>query len=291
MNKINYLDCVKEDDKDPKKTLRLVESSQQGEELVVLTEQSYSALLSELEQEKNRVNHLSKLCTLGELVATFAHEISNPLLVIRGRTSRMQSFLGEYPEHAEFAPKILKMVDRIGKIVTTVRNFARSSGGDKFENTSVSATISDTLELCENKINRLNIELNTSEDHSLQIFECRHVEITQVLLNLISNSCDAIKDLPEKWIELKTVVSRDYVEFHVIDSGQGIPETIQKKITDSFFTTKAHGEGTGIGLSISKRLVEEHNGELYLNRKNKNTEFVVKLPLIQNLEEIDSDEL
>lgn len=108
---------------------------------------------------------------------------------------------------------------------------------------------------------------------------CVCVQIEQVLLNLLNNAHDATLNGDSPEVEL--AVSRDgqYIVITVTDSGPGIPLDIRDKIMQPFFTTKEIGKGTGIGLSISKGIMEKHKGELYLDQESERTRFVVKLPI------------
>jgi signal transduction histidine kinase len=105
------------------------------------------------------------------------------------------------------------------------------------------------------------------------------VQIAQVLLNLIRNSCDAIERGAEKWIRIAVTRLPDSIEISVSDSGRGIPENVREKIFQPFFTTKEVGRGTGLGLSVSKGIVEAHGGTITLDTKSTHTRFVVTLPL------------
>jgi C4-dicarboxylate-specific signal transduction histidine kinase len=104
------------------------------------------------------------------------------------------------------------------------------------------------------------------------------VQISQVLLNLISNACDAIAERDEKWIRIGAERKNGLVSIYVMDSGTGIPETVREKMFQPFFTTKEIGKGTGLGLSISTGILDAHNGSLSIDSTKPNTCFVVQLP-------------
>jgi C4-dicarboxylate-specific signal transduction histidine kinase len=107
--------------------------------------------------------------------------------------------------------------------------------------------------------------------------ECRAVQITQVLLNLINNAHDAIKENRERWIKLEIKVIGDDVEFRVRNSGQKISKEVVAKIFDPFYTTKRAGEGTGLGLSISLKIAKEHKGILFVDEADAYTCFVLRI--------------
>jgi two-component system sensor histidine kinase DctS len=110
--------------------------------------------------------------------------------------------------------------------------------------------------------------------------ECRAVQISQVLLNLINNACDAISSLNEKWILINAIERNNLIEISVTNSGPKIPAHIREKLMQPFFTTKEVGMGTGLGLSLSKTIAEAHGGRLYLDLGAENTRFVLELPKI-----------
>ena len=108
---------------------------------------------------------------------------------------------------------------------------------------------------------------------------CRDTQISQVLLNLLNNSFDAIAGDPEAWVELSVYQKNEYIEISIVDSGKGISPEIQQKIMHPFFTTKEIGKGTGLGLSISKEIVKSHGGKFFVELDSANTKFVIQIPI------------
>ena len=110
-------------------------------------------------------------------------------------------------------------------------------------------------------------------------------QISQVLLNLLNNAHDAIKELGEnpKWIQID-VHKKDekYIQLSVTDCGHGIPKQHLNKIMQPFFTTKEVGKGTGLGLSISSEIIKNHGGSLTYDAQSKHTRFVIELPMRQS---------
>lgn len=101
----------------------------------------------------------------------------------------------------------------------------------------------------------------------------------QVILNLLNNSYDALESLNEKWIEIKLQKNNNKIVISVTDSGEGIPNNISHKIFEPFFTTKEIGKGPGLGLCISKGIIEGYKGNLYLDKSSFNKCFIIELPL------------
>ncbi|WP_141733885.1 response regulator [Oligoflexus tunisiensis] len=227
----------------------------------------------------------TKLATLGQMAGDIAHEIKNPLSVILGKSRQILSLLSTEPLSVNQINKhtlqIFEAADRTLKIVNGLRTISRLSDEDPFLETKVVELVEDTLSLCEGRFKHEGIKFTIGEYPKNLTIDCRAAEISQVLLNLFNNACDAIESQPDKWITLTIRSDRDVMEFAVMDSGSGITSDIRQKIMQPFFTTKEVGRGFGLGLSISKGLVEGHNGQFSLDESSPHTCFIVKLPLRQ----------
>jgi C4-dicarboxylate-specific signal transduction histidine kinase len=225
----------------------------------------------------------SKMFSLGEMAASIAHELNNPMAVIQGMAwmtqSSAQSGDLNTEKTIESMTKIIKMTERSSKIIKGIRIFARDAAQDPMEPIELNSIIEDTLELCKWRINQKGIKINwQTEDAALSTG--RSVQISQVLLNLFNNASDAVEGLTEPWIEIKLYRDEKKWIISVTDSGNGIDEKISKKIMNPFFTTKPSGKGTGLGLSISQRILKDHCGEIWYDEKSKNTRFCVSLPIL-----------
>lgn len=245
-------------------------------------EQKNTALRSEL------VN-AAKLSSLGEMAGGIAHEINNPLAIITGRCLQLKTQIALSPLEDEVKTKTEAMIlsientaFRIAAIVTGLRAFARKSEKDPFADESLMQVIEDTLSFCRSRFQSADIDLRVlRREQSTIMVRCRSVQLSQVLLNLLNNACDAVESLNERWVEVEVVQKTSTVELRVTDSGRGIPSEISEKMMNPFFTTKAVGKGTGLGLSISLGIVHEHGGSITLDRMCPNTRFVVTLPCLQ----------
>jgi C4-dicarboxylate-specific signal transduction histidine kinase len=133
--------------------------------------------------------------------------------------------------------------------------------------------------LCREKFAYAGIDVGVPEDDLEIEVKCVPEQIGQVLLNLLSNSYDAVKSLETKWVKIEIERSGEFVVLRVTDSGSGISEAIQKKLMQPFFTTKTVGQGTGIGLSISRGIAEKHGGSLEYDPASQQTSFRLKLPV------------
>jgi len=226
----------------------------------------------------------AKMSTLGEMAGGVAHEINNPLAMILGHSTQLVRDLKDEAVSREKmlgkAEKIQTTVERISKIVSALRTFSRNADEDPFQKSKVSAILEDTLNLCSENLKTNQIDLRINGNQNFE-FDCRPTQISQVLVNLLNNSLEAIRGLPEKWIEIKLENVSGKVRISVTDSGHGIPEAIADKVMQPFFTTKEIGKGTGLGLSISQGIVESHGGMISLDRTCSNTRFVLELPSTQ----------
>ena len=244
---------------------------------------SVSFDITEMREKEVVAMQNAKLITLGEMAAGMAHEINAPLGVVVAKTESILLKLREKTVESEkiysSVEAVLKMSNRIGTIVKGLKYFSRNGEDDPLTSMNVAAIIDETLILCENRMFNHEVKLKLiQEDRSISL-ECRPVQISQVLLNLINNAIDAIDGLPVKWIELKVEQVGNEIVIRVTDSGDGIPQKIQEHMMQPFFTTKPPGKGTGLGLSIVSKIVKSHKGFLEIDNTHKNTSFVVRFPI------------
>jgi signal transduction histidine kinase len=237
------------------------------------------------EQEKalaqEQSQQAAKLASLGEMAGSIAHEIKTPLAVITGVLSVLRSELeAPNPELSgllESVQDMEKMSDRIAAIIRGLKSYSRHDEVDPYEPTDLDGIIADTMALCDEVIERTGIKLSIPRVPGLML-ECQPTQISQILLNLITNARHAVEALPAPWITLEVHERGDWLEIVVADSGGGIPPHLREKIFQPFFTTKARGVGTGLGLSVSHKIAVAHGGSLKLDGDAPTTRFVLVLP-------------
>jgi PAS domain S-box-containing protein len=234
-------------------------------------------------EQQSKIISIGKLSELGEIASGIAHEINNPLSVISNINDliaiEIETDSLNTTELSNYNDKINAMVFRINKIVKNLKKFARDGSDSDFENASLEEIVTDSTELCSTKYKNHDIELIIDPiPKSIQI-ECRPVQISQVLVNLLNNAFDAIQTLPQpRWIKITCEeLNPDQIQLAVTDSGLGVPDNLREKIMQPFFTTKEIGKGTGLGLSLSKNILETHGGKLTLDPKSPNTKFCLIL--------------
>jgi signal transduction histidine kinase len=156
--------------------------------------------------------------------------------------------------------------------------FARDGSRDPFQSENPILLVNQVIESCAFKAKKMNVELRSDIKNPYLSLECRSTEISQLLINLIQNGCDAVQALDERWVEVKVEEKGEAIEFHIRDSGLGIPQELLRDIFNPFFTTKAVGQGTGLGLSIAKSIVENHSGTIEVDSLSHHTTIVVSIP-------------
>ena len=225
----------------------------------------------------------SKLASLGLMAGGIAHEINTPLAIISMELEQLHESVEDNSATPEDIKESIKTVqsttERIAKIIKGLNFFARDGKSLPIESAHLSTIIVETLSFCSEKmrLNDIRLEIVKHYDESLYI-DCRSVEISQVLLNLLNNSIDAISEQSDKWIKIVVNDNDPNIEINIIDSGNGIPMDIQEKIMQPFFTTKDLGKGTGLGLSISLGIIHSHQGKIFIDNDSSNTKFTIILP-------------
>jgi len=225
----------------------------------------------------------ARMSALGMMASGIAHEINNPLAIISGAAEQMEAAL----QAAAIDPVILrKHVDRIArqssriaKVIESFKVTARDGEKDPFQPVPVAQLLDDVRDMCQTRFRAHGIALEIPAIPNGLLLECRRAQITQVLLNLLANAFDAIDAQMERWIRIEMAESGGHLELAVVDSGRGMSAEVQARALDAFFTTKGVGKGSGLGLTISKGIVETHGGMLYIDAASTHTRIAMRLPL------------
>lgn len=223
----------------------------------------------------------SRLSSLGEMSAGIAHEINNPLAIIQ---MACEQFLDAPDMPSERAVAIIRRAQnatlRISKIVSGLRTYARDGSLDDVVTTDVRKVVEDTLVLCESRFRIHGIDLQVRLPEDCGEIECNVVQISQILMNLLSNSFDSVDGTANPWVRLEVdgELDSERIRFIVSDSGAIIPDEVAERLMQPFFTTKPVGRGTGLGLPISLGIAEAHQGSLALDQSSGCPTFVLELP-------------
>jgi len=223
-----------------------------------------------------------KMSALGRMGAGIAHEINNPLAIISSYAEHLGTLCSKDPlpleKIKEIGPKIEATVQRISRIIKSMRTLARDASSDPFVKISLSTIFQDIQSLCHERYRHNGIELIVTPVSSDVSILGRSPEICQVLVNLLNNAFDAVQKQELKFVQVDWQIQKDDIFISVSNNGPLIPMDLQNKIYEPFFTTKQIGQGTGLGLSISKTLVENHGGQMWVETRNQKTCFVFSLP-------------
>lgn len=228
-----------------------------------------------------RQQHTAQVSILGELSASIAHEIRNPLTVITGNLDLIIGQAIKGASAMELMPRFTKMkvmTERIGAIVKNVRRMYHPGDSEPVLNEYVAELISEAVSFCSQKCKEKNIKIDIIQVIPGLKVLCKPVLISQAILNLLHNSIDAALEYNEKWIKIVVQELGDEVKISVIDSGKGLPKHVLANIGRTFFTTKEVGHGNGLGISLAKRVIEDHGGEFSYDTSSPNTKFDLIIP-------------
>jgi signal transduction histidine kinase len=252
---------------------------------------------------EQQLQQADKLASLGQLVSGIGHEINNPNQFIRGNIKIVKQALedmlpivddhfAQQPDlkiarlnYDFFRKHIMILVsdmahgsERIKAIVEGLRSFARKDEGLLVDKVDINTLIEASARLVHNEVHKYaDIQLDLTK--GMPSFEGNTQKIEQVLINLLVNASQAMRDDKRGMVTVRTRPEDGYIVVEVEDDGHGMSEKTQRQIFDPFFTTKRAKGGTGLGLAIAYRIIEEHNGSISVNSElGVGTKFTIKIP-------------
>ena len=232
-----------------------------------------------LRETRDDAVQAGKLAVLGQMSAGISHEINQPLTALHTFTDNASALLdrGRLPEVKENLGLIREMADRMEHIVREIKTFARRSSAD-LRGTPVEAALHQALMLVDPRRRRLGAEIVIRPvPPGLKVL-VDPVRFEQVLLNLLRNALDAVAERPDRRITVEAAEGPEGVWIRVQDSGAGLPPEVLARLFDPFFTTKPVGQGLGLGLAISRMIMEELGGRIEArNREEGGAEFALLL--------------
>jgi C4-dicarboxylate-specific signal transduction histidine kinase len=241
---------------------------------------------SQNKEHLNQLAYITRLGLMGEMASGIAHEVNQPLTAIATYAQVSLNIIKkENPDLIKLTEVIIKTQEqalRAGQIIHGMKRFCTSKS-QQLSLTDINKLINEGVNLCTDAIKQNNIALKLELTDNLPLINIDTIQIEQVIINLIRNSIDAILGTPDEkqgQIAIQTCLDpSNEIEVRIKDNGPGILEDQKAKILMPFHTTKE--EGMGMGLSISRSLIEAHNGKLYFNSQfGKGSTFYFTLPII-----------
>ena len=229
--------------------------------------------------------HVTRLCLIGEMGSGIAHEVNQPLTAIVNYTQACLRFIGadktDFDQLGEILFKIHQQALKAGQIIHRMKDFVSNRKMCRTD-TDINSLVEDAASLCASDLKQNNIMLELDLAKNIPIMTIDDIQIEQVLLNLIRNSIDAMTTIPKnkpRRLRIRSHIKKlDLVEIKVNDNGSGINDAQKGKILTPFFTTKA--TGMGMGLSISRSIIEAHQGVFkFSSNPDEGTTFSFTLPV------------
>jgi signal transduction histidine kinase len=264
------------------------------EEIVKHRTRKLEGAMNDLRETQSQLIQTGKLASIGELAAGIAHELNQPLMVIRGNAQLYARMIKNPKDTVDQLPVFFDTVERntrrMTQIINHLRSFSRQSGTE-MQSVDINQVINDAFLMIGEQLRLKNIETVKILFENLPPITGDPYQLEQVVLNLLANARDAIESYEtdqneyrnKKQIKIITRLKTDpkeAVEILFSDTGCGIQQENKEKIFDPFYTTKAVGKGTGLGLSISYGIVQEHNGHLEIvDTSPGHTTFSIVLPV------------
>ena len=240
----------------------------------------------DLKHAHQAVMQAEKMASIGKLAATVAHEINNPLAGILTYAKLLRKWLDRDGWDAKRRDEVrgsLELIEsesrRCGEIVRNLLTFSRSSPMN-LQWVDLNQIIDRCVRLVQHQTELSNVQLQPQMAEDLPQVQCDAAQIEQLLLALIMNAVDALPHGGNLWVRSRMVPEIGAVQLEVQDDGVGIPEDILPNLFEPFFTTKEKGHGVGLGLAISKGIVERHRGRIDVESKpGQGTRFTISLPV------------
>ncbi len=238
-----------------------------------------------LQKAQHQILQAEKLASIGRLTAGASHEILNPLNILSGYI-QMLNLQGDSDERtARYLAIMSEQVERISKIVNGLYQFSQAAGSNK-EKVQINALVRKVFQLFEHEHKYDHIHNVMNLEENLPPIQGNTDTLSQVLFIMLSNARDAMPNGGELSVSTKRVFSEntaeetgEWIEIQFRDTGHGIPEAEINRIFDPFFTTKASTNGTGLGLSLSYGIIQNHGGAIRVESQvNKGTTFTIRLP-------------
>lgn len=240
-------------------------------------------------QMEENARQQQRFALIGTLIGGLSHEINNPIQGIMNYAQLLQCMEDVQGQSKEFAAEIEQESERVASIVRNLQRFARQQTPRRSVN-QIMEIIGGVLPLLEPTLRSCRAKARVEADEDLPEIECEVQQIQQVLVNLLTNACEAFKEKDPSPVEERFVVvsvrkterqSRPWLRITVEDCGVGIGKDVAGRVFDPFFTTKSRSRHSGLGLSVSHAIVRDHNGFLtFESEPGQHTRFHMDLPAL-----------
>jgi predicted ATPase/C4-dicarboxylate-specific signal transduction histidine kinase len=214
----------------------------------------------QLQENQDHMLQMEKLSALGTLVGGVAHEINNPLMGVMNFVEFV-SDRTEDPKSKQVLAQALQQIQRIKNIVSNMLVFMHQKT-TQTGSCSLEEVLGQTLLLLEGELRKTAIQVRTEIPENLPKLACTAESMQQILINLLINARDALRGIAQPVIEISVSSAEKMLELSIRDNGPGIPDEVQSRMFDPFFTTKPPGQGTGLGLSVTRRLIQDADGSI-----------------------------
>ena len=240
----------------------------------------------QLKAAQKRLQHSERLASLGQLSASVAHEINNPVSGVLNLSMLMQRMLkedgippGRLEEFRKYLGLVTNETSRVGRIVSDLLAFSRRSKPQRAP-ADLNQIVRMTLSLAQHKLKLSNVTVELALSENLPSVFCDYSQIQQVVLNLVLNAAEATQAKGGGTVAITANAhSAAMVHLTVSDNGEGIRPENLARIFDPFFTTKSEGKGVGLGLAVSYGIVQAHGGDIEVKSVvGEGTTFIVSLP-------------
>lgn len=248
-----------------------------GEERVSHVINQYIDITKSIDLQ-SRVIQGEKMAAIGLLAGNIAHELNNPLTGIYSLSGLLLDDIEKETNTYKDLVEVRDAAGRCQRIIKDLLEFSSVGADSKTGIVNINEMISKTLPLLKMAMRTHNCEIILSDENLLVEFNPQLLQ--QVIFNLVNNACQAMDE--GGTLKVESILQEDRCLISVRDTGPGVPEEIKELIFDPFFTTKEEGEGTGLGLSMSRSVVERFNGHLILkDNTDVGSEFIISLPRVE----------
>jgi nitrogen fixation/metabolism regulation signal transduction histidine kinase len=238
----------------------------------------FNSMATRLKFAYQQIKRMERIEAWQEMARRLAHEVKNPLTPIKLSTERLlYAYEFKPQDFSEILNKttatIISETKRLEKLVNEFSKFARLPAV-KLEKKNIALTLNELIDFFQGAYPLFHIVKSINFNELFIYYD--EGQLKQVIINLVNNSIEACEST-EKYVEIKAVMSDDYLTLSVFDKGSGISPEIQNKIFEPYFTTKKNG--SGIGLAIAERIISEHNGNIWFESSEEGTTFLIQIPM------------